>query len=188
MKNYIGYKSQIKGFGDVSVTVKAVEKIAASSVHFLRQKSSNLNDYAVEIETMILDLSPFYYSNNNFLLQKGLGKPAVILITGEKGIVGGLWHDIVNKFLDNKNKYNYVIVVGSKGKNYLKEENIKIYKFFSGSDEVIQMGKGIDDIVNYIFLNLKKELFQMLTFCTLNIFRWEHRSPLSQSFCRSNLS
>ena len=50
MKSYLVYKNQMQGVKDVSETVKTVEKIAASSVHFLKQEVSNLNGYAAEVD------------------------------------------------------------------------------------------------------------------------------------------
>ena len=70
MKSYITHKNQMQGIKDVSETVKAVEKIAASSVHFLKQEVSDLNSYAVEIERILARLFLFYQKKNHPLLRK----------------------------------------------------------------------------------------------------------------------
>ena len=136
MKSYITHKNQIQGIKDVSETVKTVEKIAASSVHFLKQEVSNLNIYATEVEKALIQLSLFYQKKDHPLLQKkGVGIKTLVILTGNKGLVGGLWHGAVNTFLENAKQYQTVIVIGAKGENYLKEESISIIKSFTRSEE-----------------------------------------------------
>ena len=129
MKTYLAHKNQIRGFKDVSDTVKAVEKIAASFVHFLKRETANLNAYEAEIEKMLARLSLFYQEKDHPLLQeKSVGKRAIVILTGNKGLVGGLWHNVINAFLENVEQYQIVVVFGERGKNYLKEENVAFIK------------------------------------------------------------
>jgi F-type H+-transporting ATPase subunit gamma len=154
MKTFLAYKNQVQGFRDVLETVKTVEKIAASSIHFLKQKVYNLNIYASEIERVLARLSLFYQKKNNPLLKKRTkGKKALVILTGNKGLVGGLWHQIINSFLENLKPYQAVIAVGAKGENMLKQENIQ------------NIAKGDDDmehITNYVFDEFKKGAFSQI--------------------------
>ena len=140
MKTYLAYKNQIQGFKDVSETVKTVEKIAASSVHFLKQEVNNLNVYTSEIEKVLARLSLFYQKEDHPLLQKrNIKEKALIILTGDKGLVGGLWHKIINSFLEDiKKRYQSVIAVGAKGENYLREENIQTIKGFTQVFDISQ--------------------------------------------------
>lgn len=148
MKSYITYKNQIQGVEDVSETVKTVEKIAASSVHFLKQEVYNLNAYAAEIERILTRLSLLYQKKEHPLLRKKqAGKKALVILTGDKGLVSGLWHQVVNEFLENVKQYQSVIVIGAKGENYLKEENIQF------------ISKQTETATNYIFDEFKKGAF-----------------------------
>jgi len=162
MKSYIAHKNQIQGVKDVSETVKTVEKIAASSVHFLKQEVSELNTYAAEIERVLARLSLFYQKEDHPLLQKRtMGRKTLVVITGDKGLVGGLWHGITNTFLKNVKQYQSVIVIGTKGENYLKEENIPIIKLFTHFFDIPKK-REIKTITNYIFSEFKKGTFSQV--------------------------
>lgn len=163
MKTYLTYKNQIQGFKDVSETVKTVEKIAASSIHFLKQEVNNLNTYSSEIEKVLARLSLFYQEKDNSLLQKKYTKEKLLIIlTGDKGLVGGLWHKIISSFLENiKQQYQSIIAVGIKGENYLKEENIKVIEEFSQVVDVSQKEE-VEHITDYIFDKFKKGKFSQI--------------------------
>jgi len=162
MKSYITYKNQIQGVKDVSETVKTVEKIAASSVHFLKQEVAGLNTYAVRTERVLARLSLFYQKKNHPLLQKrGRAGKALVILTGDKGMVGGLWHSIINIFLENAKQYQTVIVIGAKGKNYLKEESMPIIKSFTHVLDT-PSEKEIEHITNYIFDEFRKDTFSQV--------------------------
>jgi len=138
MRSYIAFQNQIHGFEDVAETTKTVEKIAASSVHFLRGKVSNLNKYADEAERVLARLTLFHSDKKHPLLnQKATGKKALVVFSGDKGLVGGLWHDIVGVAVKSSKEYQLIIAVGKKGKNYLEEEGIPIAKFFSCQSEIM---------------------------------------------------
>lgn len=162
MKTYLDYKNQIEGFEDVSETVKAMEKISASSVHFLKQKVANLNVYASEIERAMAELSFFYQNESSPLLQKNAsGKKALIILSGEKGLVGGLWHNLIGAFLEAGERYQSVIIVGAKGENYLREEGARIEKQFAGLAETSETSD-IKEITDYIFSEFKKKTFSQV--------------------------
>ena len=152
MKTYSAYKNQIREFKDVSETVKTVEKIAASSVHFLKREVSNLDAYALEIERALARLSLFHPNGKHPLLRKKKkGKTAVAIITGDKGLVGGLWHAIIGAFLEKNWRGELVIAIGKKGENYLKEENMPVFSVLKTDDA----GSAAD----YIFSEFKKSSF-----------------------------
>ncbi len=170
MKIYLTYKNQIQGFKDVLKTIKTVEKVAASSIHFLEQKVLNLNIYANEIEEILSELSAFYsVKNNPFLQKKTSGKKSIVILTGDKGLVGGLWHKIINSFLEDINKNQSVIVIGEKSKDYLQEENIQIVKSFILSESSKKQKKKLEPIDELgIF---KKEEIEYITDYIFNQFK-----------------
>lgn len=57
MRNYAYYKTKIKGYEDVSGTVKTIEKIAASGVHTIKKDVRSLNQHLVAIESVIKRLA-----------------------------------------------------------------------------------------------------------------------------------
>lgn len=162
MKSYIKYKNQMEGFKDVSETVKTTEKIAASAVHFLKQKVSTLNAYTTEIEKTLTRLSVFYQRKDNILLQKRTtGERTLIILTSNKGLVGGLWHKIVNTILENTGKYQSFVVIGTKGENYLKEENMQIVKLFTDFSDTPKEEE-IRRVTDYIFNEFKNGRFSQV--------------------------
>ncbi|PIR78668.1 MAG: hypothetical protein COU28_00335 [Candidatus Magasanikbacteria bacterium CG10_big_fil_rev_8_21_14_0_10_36_16] len=157
MKTYSSYKNQIEGFSDVSETVKTVEKIAASSIHFLKNKVNSLNIYAQNIENIMLRLSDFYTDNQHeFLKTRQNNRKMLVVISGNKGLVGGLWHNITNIFLDNKDKYESIVVVGEKGEKYLLEEKITIQKTFAEFSDIPQREQ-ILELTAYLFEKFKNK-------------------------------
>ena len=159
MKTYLDYKNQIEGFEDVSETVKAMEKISASSVHFLKQKVANLNTYASEIESVMAELSLFYQNKNSPLLQENTsGKKTLIILSGERGLVGGLWHNLIGAFLETGGHYQSIIVAGAKGENYLKEEGARIEKKFANPADGPEISM-VEEITDYIFSEFKNKTF-----------------------------
>lgn len=162
MKSYIKYKNQMEGFKDVSETVKTTEKIAASAVHFLKQKVSALDTYTTEIKKTLTQLSVFYQKKDNILLQKKTtGEKTLIILTSNKGLVGGLWHKIVNTILENTEKYQSLIIVGTKGENYLKEENIQIVKLFTDFSDIPEEEE-VRRVTSYIFNEFKSGRFSQV--------------------------
>jgi F-type H+-transporting ATPase subunit gamma len=145
MKTYSAYKDEIHGFEELSDSVKAEERIAASSVHFLEKEVENLNAYAGTIERILVRLSLFYTKKDHALLRKhARGAKALLVVTGNKGLVGGLWQMMVQACLDRAGDYQATIAVGLKGKNYLEEERLPITASF-GRDEIEAMTQYVSD-------------------------------------------
>jgi F-type H+-transporting ATPase subunit gamma len=162
MKSYITYKNQIQGIKNVSETVKTVEKIAASSVHFLKNEVSSLNIYASKLEEVLTRLSLFYQKKNHPLLQRiGDGGKTLVILTSGKGLVGGLWHGVINVFLENAKQYQSIIVIGAKGRNYLKEEDMQIIKSFTNFFDIPQKEE-VENVTDYIFDEFKKGTFSQI--------------------------
>jgi F-type H+-transporting ATPase subunit gamma len=125
MKKLIHFKENIEGLSDVAETVKTIEKRAASHIHLLKKQVSTLKVYRGECEKILERLSYFYWDSNNPLLKRGSSKKELVVITSDKGIVGGLHHKLIENLLEIKNKYQVISIVGTKGEEFAKEEGIK---------------------------------------------------------------
>ena len=91
MKSYTEYQEEISGIKDVSETISTIEKIAATRVLSLKDKSSSLNSYTENLENILYRLNQFYAYKNNFLLKnKKSGEKILLVITSDKTLVGGL--------------------------------------------------------------------------------------------------
>jgi len=135
MKNYLQLKEDINGLSSVSNTIKAVEKIASSSIHLFKSKVTNTSNYVNTIEYILQRLSVFYDNKNHILLKPNQnGQNVVVVICGDRGLVGGLWQKVINQALELIDKDTLIIAVGEKAINLLNEEKIQIYKTFSNLD------------------------------------------------------
>jgi len=142
MKKYLVYKDQISGFEEVKETIRVVEKAAASHIHFLKKQVEILLSYKKDAKKMLARLSEFEQNENHSLLQKRQsGDKALLVIGGNKGIVGSLYHDLISLFLENKGNYKEVWVLGGKIREYLSEEGIEIKQFFPLSAEALETGE-----------------------------------------------
>lgn len=186
MKSYITYRTQIQGIQNVSETVKTVEKIAASSVHFLKKEVSNLNIYASTLEKTLTRLSLFYQKKNHPLLQKKVtGEKILVILTSDKGLVGGLWHGVVNTFLESAERYQSIIAIGVKGKNYLKEEDMPVIKSFINLLD-IPPKKETEHITDYIFDEFKKGRFSQVDILYPRFISLAEQTPTLVSFIPFN--
>lgn len=131
MKEYHLYKTHIEGIADVRETIRVIEKSSASYIHFLKKEVTAMFVYKKHIQMALARLSHFYWNNFHPLLrEKKEGKETLLVITGEKGIVGGLYHELVNACVQRKKQYRKIFVVGKKGERYLQEEGIKAEAIF----------------------------------------------------------
>jgi ATP synthase F1 gamma subunit len=130
MKKYLLYQKQIAGFKDLEETVKVVEKAAASQIHFLKKRVSTLSEYKSGIKLQLGRFLEFSGEVDHPLLAaRKAGERALLVIAGDRGIVGGLYHELVNQFLVEKSRYQKVFVLGRKAKEYLSEEKVSVEQF-----------------------------------------------------------
>lgn len=165
MKTYFEYKDRIAGLYDVAETVKTVEKIAASSIHTLKQEVRCFSAYTEEIEAVMRRLLRFSGRPDHPLLSsRGTGGRAALVITGDRGLVGGLWHAVVGECLARRDRYDIVLVVGAKGARYLEEERCTVEQSFRDVIEDAVSGtpsrsEQTDAVGSYLFDAFGKGLF-----------------------------
>lgn len=132
MKKDNFYKTQIEVLSDIAETTRVIEKSAASHIHFLKKKTAALSEYKQQIQTTLGRLMRFYQNDKHPLLQERInGERVILVITGEKGIVGGLYHKLINEAIARRKDYERIWVIGSKGEEYLGEEGIQAERAFA---------------------------------------------------------
>ncbi len=192
MKAYISYKENIRGFQDVSATVKTVEKVAASSISSLKKEVAAMQQYLNYLDTVLGTLLNFYLPADHYLLippRHPAHKKALIILAGDKGLVGGLWHNLVSHLLSVSHDYHYIILRGDKGKRFLMEEEMKWWKFYAQQDfdneetqssQLMEMVfEGIRnqsfDQVDVLYPQFDSLAQQLPTIATLVPFNFDHR-------------
>ncbi len=132
MQTYKYYEDLTEAILGVGETVKIIEKISAGTARSLEDQVDQMKKYIQTIEMILARLLIFYRNNQHPLLKNNSvhSKRALVIITGQKGLVGGLWQEVLEKFFENKNRYQALIVIGEKGKNKLQGLHINVNKFF----------------------------------------------------------
>ncbi len=162
MKKYIDYKNKVEGFKDVSLTVKTVEKIAASHIHFLKERTKNLNTYSKTVELILARLQKFYLDEDNVFLKKGNSRQKLLVfLSADRGLVGGMYHKLANFLLRQKDEYHYIVTIGHKGRDYVQEEGLEVLKNFSFRDYLPTVEE-IHNISDYIFKIFKQKPFKQV--------------------------
>ena len=135
MKNYLDYKNKIFGLEEAAETIKASEKIAVSTISFLRQRSRALSAYSLALEKILARLSLFYENKNHPLIKgnQGRGGRVLLVISGERGMVGGLWYALAERAFEERERYKKIVVIGEKGKKHLEDRGIEVQKSFAFS-------------------------------------------------------
>jgi F-type H+-transporting ATPase subunit gamma len=160
MQNQLICKNKIKGFQDVQQTVKTVEKIAASHAHFLKRKVGDLKLYSTEIEKILARLSNSYSatSRHHLLKSNPFGLKAILIISADKGLAGGLYHNLINFFLSKAKEYSKIYVIGAKALRFLRDEGIKADKteYLPLDFSETPSAEEINKIIEYIFKEFKE--------------------------------
>ncbi len=153
MIGYLAHRENIEGLQGVADTAKASEKIAAASIHILRANVNTLKEYTANLENTLHRLTKFYNDPNARLLRSNRhGKRLLLIVGGDKGLVGGLWHELISTATSRNNEFDEIAAIGTKVTNMLRQENITPYKEFPTlsnypTDEEIQ------EITDYLFKN-----------------------------------
>ncbi len=186
MSTYKQYKNSINGISDVGETVKIIEKISATATRSLENKVVQAKSYTENITRLLARLIIFYKNNNHPLLRFPKNeKKALILVTGEKGLVGGLWQEIIEKFSKNRASYNTIIVIGQKGKNKLNKLNIPIDTFFSNPVKEqwsLPAQLRTEKIIRDIFAQLNQENFNTIDIIYPQFYSLADQRPKLTSF------
>ena len=128
MKTFSQFHQEIEGYQDVKKTVEAEEKISIGNVHLFLKKSEQLRMYTKTIEDM---LSKFLFFNGGepYSIKHRSSKKVLIVLGGNKGLVRGLWNELIDYLNDQYDNYQQVIIYG---KAIDKKMNMKIsYKLDS---------------------------------------------------------
>lgn len=159
MKKFLQFKNEISGLQDVYSTVKTVEKIAASNIHSLKSLVSTLEDFNATLESMLSRLMMYHPKITSPLLrQDGIGKKALLVISGDKGLVGGLYHSQINRLLEMARNYDFIAIVGNKGNGYAVEEQIRVNIKFNDFNLMPEV-EAIDKIADFWFERFRRKQF-----------------------------
>lgn len=137
MPGYLRAKKEADGYQDLADTVQVAEKIAASQIHLLKNRIAALRSYMDEMETIFADMLPFTdLSGLRYFTERPIGARVLLVMTGDRGLVGGLYHALISEARAKKDDYERIIVVGARGAGYAREERIRVEERPGFPDEV----------------------------------------------------
>lgn len=127
MKKYLVFKQRKEEFQEIRETIKVVEKAAASYIQILEKRVNVLQNYKNSLEVALGRMTQLMRETKNHSLfqSRSQGKRILLLVTGNKGLVGKMYHNLVEKALVNRDYYQEIWTLGEKGKEYLHEEGIE---------------------------------------------------------------
>lgn len=157
MKNYLEFKNKLIGLKEVKETIKAIEKVAASKVYSFKKQDEILKNYLEEIRRILYRLSFFISAikNSLFLENKGVNKSLLIFITGDKGLAGGYYSNLFEKFLANYRDYDEFIIFGRKGKEFFENRKISFLKYYPFKSLNFEEVEKFLDLIFSFYLNKK---------------------------------
>ncbi len=120
MKTFTQFRDEIEGYKDVQKTAEAEEKIAVSDVHLFLKEAKNLKKYTKELERVLINflyLSSFVPRFN----EEKNKKKTLLILGGDKGFVGGLWHRLVSFSSAYFHEYQEIVVYGKYLETKIKE-------------------------------------------------------------------
>jgi len=153
-KKFIALKKEILGIEDIKETTKALEKISAASLHYLKMTNQRIENYEKILKQIFIELLEEFPENR--LFQRHLkGKKLNVILTTEKGLSGGLLNNLLNFLKENIKEEEDVLVVGKEGRKKAEEKGIKISYFYPGFKEIPkdQNIRGLEDFIVSKFLN-----------------------------------
>ena len=161
MKTYLKYKNELKELRDVEETMRVIEKIAAANIHFLELENQSQKEYIYILVKILSRISLFFDTISHPLFISRGGEKALLMVTSDKGLVGGLWHKMVEIILSRRKNYKYFICLGEKGYKYLKEESFSVEKVFPLGKEIFDLSLA-NQVRDYIFSEFKKGRFSQV--------------------------
>ena len=137
MANLKDIKKRIKSIENTSKVTHAMELVAAAKMRKSQEAALASRPYTVTLNNILAEVRSKATENTHTLLNENQAETElVILITTDRGLVGGLninlFREITNQSSNFKRKY---VVIGKKGLNFAAKSNSDILASFE-SDEM----------------------------------------------------
>lgn len=195
-KRFIALKREVYGIQDIKETVKALEKISAANLHYLKITSQRMAEYEKKMKEIFVDVLDEIPSSPLFK-KTTTNKRLDIVLTAEKGLCGDLLNKLSIYFKENFKKGDDVLVIGEEGKNKIEEMGIRVNYFFAGEKDIpkekdirdakkLVLSRFLDGKYNEIlifwmgFKNFGLQIPKMVTF--LPIDKVKFRNEIGEKF------
>ena len=179
MYSYTTHKQQQEGYTDVLETVQVLEKAAASHLHKLQQRSRSLEQYTSIIVEMLyrlqtLNSEPFFTNDVTVGKKREDAKNLTVVLTGDKGLVGGLWHELFEKHRPTAIGGD-LLVIGQKGQSLWPQTQTGQISYHSFSERIPPLSEVVS-LAERLTLD-----FQTGVYSSVSILYFHSTSLLSHS-------
>lgn len=156
MANLKDIKKRIKSVNNTSKVTHAMELVAAAKMRKSQEKTLASRPYTSTLHQMIVELKPETHKGLHPLLKTPKeGPQLVILVTPDRGLVGGLNLNLMreaNKML-NENKNVKFITIGKKGLSFVSKLNTEIIASFESEELTeLDLARTISKLVTKSFI------------------------------------
>lgn len=177
MNNIRDLKRKIEATSNTSKITKAMELVSNSKKRLLETEFKNFSNYYNELED-IKDKLFVSDLKNEFLIENESKRICYLLITTDKGLVGGYNSNIYKEFNNIIKKYKnefLLSIIGRNGYNYYKNKGLNLIndKPYSFRDDILFID------VNPLFDKLI-ELYKQKEYYELRIIYNNYVNPLVQ--------
>ena len=132
-------KVKIRSINNTKQITKAMEMVSASKMRKSQQVALNSRPYCEKALEMLGELSAHTDARLHPLLKKAEGKTALLVITSDKGLCGGLNSNVLKKaYKLAKEKEADVIVVGKRARDFFSRRNFNIAAEFFGIGDTVK--------------------------------------------------
>lgn len=165
MSNLKDIKKRIKSVNSTSKVTHAMELVAAAKMRKSQEKTLASRPYTRTLHQMIVELKPETHKRLHPLLRtpKDGGPQLVILVTPDRGLVGGLNLNLMREasrmLAENKNlpagrQVTKFITVGKKGLSFISKLNAEIIASFETEElSEIDLARTISKLATKLFIS-----------------------------------
>jgi F-type H+-transporting ATPase subunit gamma len=151
-------QEKMNGVKKTSKVTKAMESISAIKMRDAQKKALVGREYSFLVFSILKRVSRVVSKNIDKIFSEGVpldGKTAIMLISPDKGLTGGMNNFLFKEFLKVVEQNNFakedfsVICVGKKAYEFAKKEDLEIEKNFEGISEKTEVEE-MEEISNYL--------------------------------------
>jgi len=177
-------KQRIRSAKNISKITKAMEMVSASKMRKSQMQAQASRPYAKNLDNILATISEFTNASSHPLLeQKTQGKDLIVIVSTDRGLVGGLNANLfraVSQLMKNKQNVEGVSI-GKRSRNFLQRVGLPIFADFSNMPDRITY----NDILPLTTLLMNAFLNEGIK--SVTVVHMESENSLSQKAVVTNL-
>ena len=154
-------KLKIRSVNNTKQITKAMEMVSASKMRKSQQVALGSRPYCEKALEILGNLSEHTdYNFHPLLVRRPLEKTALLVITSDKGLCGGLNSNILKKTQKAAGNFE-IIAVGKKGRDFFARRGFKISAEFTGIGDIVKI-EDILPIASYLIKSYQEGKYDLI--------------------------